>query len=316
MQNKVFVIDVNSKPVLPTCSARARLLLKQGKADVECMIPFTIRLRKVIDKSVGDFGIGIDDGSRHVGVAIVNSLTNEAVFVGEIKLRQDVKRLVKQRAQCRRARRLRNLRHRQPRFDNRIGCNLPPSIRTRKESIIRFVKDMQKRVSITYGTVEEVFFNHAKYRWGRQFSLTEIGKKYLREQLNVLGLDIEVVEGWMTAGWRKRTGVSKSHENDAAVILGKQNKVFLPLVRYMILPRRTKIWERNPAKKCSEKLGFRHWDIIKASRAKKSVIGCVRSLKEKTLTLRTAQDDSYAVVYSKSHLLWRPDGLVYLPVIS
>jgi hypothetical protein len=315
MSNKVFVVDAEGKPLLPTSPARARLLLKRGKADTECVIPFTIRLRRAVDNPVGSFGVGIDDGSKHVGVAIVNDVTKEGVFVGEIELRQDVKRLVRQRAQYRRSRRSRKLRCRKPRFDNRINKGLTPSIRARKDSIIRFVKDMQKRVNITHATVEEVRFNHVKHQWGKWFSLVEIGKMYLREQLNNLGLSVEVVEGWMTAGWRKVTNTSKSHGTDAAVILSKQDKVILPKIRFMILPRRSRVWEENPTRKYDERLGFQHWDIVKASRAGKSIIGCVRSLKAKVLTLRTVKDRNFVASYSKSRLLWRPDGLIYLPIV-
>lgn len=312
MQNAVFVIDAEGRPLLPTRPARARLLLKRGKADVECIAPFTIRLRRTIENPVGEFGVGIDDGSKHVGIAIVNMHTREAVFAGQIELRQDVSRLVRQRAQYRRSRRSRKLRHRQPRFKNRSGSKLPPSIRARKETVLRFVKDMQKRVNITYAAVEEVSFNHAKYRWGRQFSLVEVGKAFLREQLGLLGLDVETVEGWMTANWRKQTGTPKSHGADAAVVIGKDIKIELPSARCIILPRRTRIWQSNPTKKRDERYGFRHYDIVKSERAGKKVLGCVRSLKEKALTLRTTRDSNYAVSYSKSRLLWRPDGLVYL----
>jgi len=258
--------------------------------------------------------VGIDDGAKYVGVAIVNDLTNEAVFIGEIRLRQNVKRLMKQRAQYRRTRRSRNLRHRQPRFSNRIGKKLVPSIRARKESILRFVKDMKKRINITHATVEEVSFNHRKYRWGKQFSLVEIGKTYLREQLEAIGLDVEVVEGWMTAEWRKITNISKSHGADAVVILGKEKVISLLITHFVILPRRTRVWQNNPTKKHDEFLGFQHWDIVKATRAGKKVIGCVRSLKMRQMGLRTVKDDNYLVSYSKSRLFWRPDGLVYLPM--
>ena len=315
MPNKVFVVNAGGKPLLPTCQARARILLKQGKAKVESMYPFTIRLLRVVDNPVGSFGIGIDDGSKHVGVAVVNDVTNEAVFIGEIELRQDVKRLVKQRAQYRRSRRSRKLRHRKPRFNNRIGSKLPPSIRTRKESAVRFARDMQKRVNITHATVEEVSFDHYSHRWGKQFSLVEIGKVYLREQLGALGLDVEVVKGWMTANWRKATNTPKSHGNDAAVILGKQEKIVLLEVHYVILPRRSRTWEGNPTKRHDERFGFRHWDIVKATRAGKIVVGCVRSLKEKQLALRMPKDSNFLVSYSKSRQVWRPDGLVYLPAI-
>jgi len=279
------------------------------------MMPFMIRLLRVIEDPVGSFGVGIDDGSVHVGVAVVNDVTNEAVFVGEIKLRQDVKRLVKQRAQYRHSRRSRKLRHRKPRFNNRIGSKLPPSIRARKESIVRFVSDMQTRVNITHATVEEVSFNHRDHRWGKHFSRVEVGKVFLREQLGALGLDVEPVKGWMTANWRKVTDTPKSHGTDAAVILGKESKIEMPAMRYVLLPRRGRVWGANPTRKHEERFGFRHWDIVKAERAGKKVVGCVRSLKTKQLALRTVKDSNYVVSYSKSHLLWRPDGLVYLPAI-
>jgi hypothetical protein len=312
MPNKVFVVDAQGKPLLPTTAARARLLLKRNRADVECMVPFTIRLKRVINSPTGEFSLGIDDGSKHVGVVIVNSYTNKAVFVGEIRLRQNVSRLVKQRAQYRRTRRSRKLRYRQPRFKNRRGSKLLPSIRTRKESIIRFVKDMLKRIRISQVSIEEVSFNHAKHRWGRQFSLVEIGKFFLREQLVSLGLNVEVVVGWMTAKWRKQTDTSKSHGSDAVVIVGKETKIGLPDIKYTILPRRTRVWQGNPTKKHNERFGFRHYDIVKAERAGRKVVGSVRSLKEKRLALRTSKHNNYNVSYSKSHLLWRPNGLIYL----
>ena len=314
-QDKVFVIDIRGNPLLPTCSARARLLLAHNKANVECVLPFTIRLCRVVEDPVGQFGIGIDDGSRHVGIAIVNDLTHDAVFVGEIELRQDVKRLVRQRAKYRRARRSRNLRHRKKRVDNRIGYGLAPSIRARKDTTLRCIEDMQRRVNITHATVEEVSFNHVVNRWGKQFSLVETGKAYLRNGIVSLGLEVEVVEGWMTANWRKATGTPKSHGVDAAVILGKMEKVGLPLTHFVILPRRTRVWRENPTKKHAEYLGFCHWDVVKAVRAHKCVVGCVRSLKVKALTLRICEDNNFPVSYTKSRLLWRPGGLVYLPMV-
>lgn len=46
----VFVIDSEGTPLLPTNSARARILLKQGKAKVYSVVPFTIQLnRKIVN---------------------------------------------------------------------------------------------------------------------------------------------------------------------------------------------------------------------------------------------------------------------------
>jgi hypothetical protein len=83
----------------------------------------------------------------------------------------------------------------------------------------------------------------------------------------------------------------------------------------MIIPRRTKVWENNPTKTCVEKKGLRHWDIVKAKHRRLGiVVGSVRSLKEKCITLRTNFDNNFSVSYSKTSLLWRPVGLVYFQI--
>ena len=119
MTPKVFVIDKEGKPCLPTHPARARKLLRNGKAKVIRVVPFTIQLNRVIENPVGSFTVGIDDGAKNVGIAIVNETTREVVFRGTIQLRQDVSLKIKQRAQYRRARRTRKYRHRKARFLNR-----------------------------------------------------------------------------------------------------------------------------------------------------------------------------------------------------
>ncbi len=67
---KVFVIDSEGQPCLPTKPRRARQLLDQGKATVKQVVPFTIKLNRKIDKPVGEFEVGVDDGAKHVGIAV------------------------------------------------------------------------------------------------------------------------------------------------------------------------------------------------------------------------------------------------------
>jgi lipopolysaccharide export LptBFGC system permease protein LptF len=133
----VFVLDYEGKPLLPTHPARARKLLNQNKAKIKQVVPFTIQLNKTVKNPVGEFEVGIDDGAKHVGIAIKNNKTNEIVFRGQLDHRQDVSRKVEQRRNYRRSRRTRKLRYRQPRFSNRIRSKIAPSIRQRKEAIIR-----------------------------------------------------------------------------------------------------------------------------------------------------------------------------------
>src|SRR5579859_564904 len=135
---KVFVIDAASKPLLPTHPARARQLLAQGKATLEQMLPFTIRLRRVVDGPVRPLVVGVDDGAKEVGIAVVDEEGQEVVLAGTIRLRQDVPGKMEQRKNYRRVRRSRKLRHRQPRFHRRKAKGwLAPTIRQKQDSIVR-----------------------------------------------------------------------------------------------------------------------------------------------------------------------------------
>ena len=175
---KVFVIDKEGKPCLPTHPARARKLLRLGKAKVYQVIPFTIQLERVIENPIGSFTIGVDDGAKEVGIALVNERTREVVFRGNIQLRQDVSRKIKQRAQYRRTRRRRKLRHRKARFFNRKQTQPLPSIRQRKESIIRVIKEIKKVINVTSAVIEQGIFDVAKLQAGRQL----VGKEFQQSE--------------------------------------------------------------------------------------------------------------------------------------
>jgi len=146
----------------------------------------------------------------------------------------------------------------------------------------------------------------------RQFrypSQTQQGKYYLFGRLKELYGDVRVCYGWMTAKARKRLGLSKDHHSDAAAMLDASD---YNTVVYSVKPKRTKVWKDNPTKKCTEKNGFRHYDVVKSShRRLGSVVGSVSSLKKTCMTLRSTSDSSLAVSYKKSRLLYRPQGLIY-----
>ena len=392
---KVFVVDANGTPLLPTHPARSRKLLRVGRAKVIKVVPFTIQLTRVVDNPVGSFTVGIDDGAKKAGVAIVNEHNQEVVFQGEITLRQDVSRKLTQRATYRRGRRTRNLRYREPRFNNRKQMTPLPSIRQRKDSIVRWITDMMKRVNITKAIIEEGQFDtsslaagyklvgiefqqseyegrnwRAKVLWRDKYQCQHCkskdnlqahhikqrkdngsnrvsngltlcekchedlhkglwqlnikpkffqypmylmqGKYYLREQIRLLGIEIETVCGWMTALWRNQIGLDKSHSNDAVSMVCRSYLPKLLSLSWLIKPKRTKIWDNNPTKTCNEKNGFRHYDIIKAKhRTKGIVVGSIKSLRKCGMTLRTSFDNNFPVSYKKSRLLQRPQGLVY-----
>jgi len=103
----------------------------------------------------------------------------------------------------------------------------------------------------------------------------------------------------------------KKHSNDAISMVCNENPI-INCLEWIIKPRRTKIWENNPTKTCNERNGFKHYDLVKvAHRTKGNVIGSIRSLKVKAITLRTKWDDNFPVSYSKAKLLQRFNGLIY-----
>ena len=170
---KVFVIDVESKPCLPCHPARARKLLRDGKAKLVSVVPFTIQLIRIVNNPVGSFTVGVDDGAKEVGLSVVNEYTKEAIFAGAIRLRQDVSKKMLQRKQYRRTRRSRILRYREARFDNRKQVMPPPSIRTRKESVLRVLQDLGKKLNITKAVVEQGQFDISSLSAGRKLNGVE-----------------------------------------------------------------------------------------------------------------------------------------------
>jgi len=394
---KIFVIDAEGKPCLPCHPARARKLLRDGKAKLVVVVPFTIQLNRIVDNPVGSFTGGIDDGSKEAGIAIINEHTKEVVFAGTIKLRQDVTRKMLQRQQYRRTRRNRKTRYRKARFNNRGSAGwIAPTIKQKKDSILRVIKDLIKRINITKVVIEQGMFDtsslvagkklegkeyqipnyegrnfRAKVLWRDKYSCQhckssnnlhahhiryksqggtdtasngitlcekchkelheglwmlknkprhfkypahlQIGKKYLVKSLIKIGISVETCLGFMTSYWRKNINLPKTHFNDAIAMVCKN---YIPKIiskNYLIIPKRKKIWENNPARTCLEKMGFKHWDLIKAiHRTRGVVIGSIRCLSSKVIVLRTQWSDNFPVSYKKSNFLWRFAGIVYV----
>jgi len=101
----------------------------------------------------------------------------------------------------------------------------------------------------------------------------------------------------MTKEWRLFLDLSKKHSNDVIVLVCRKAKPIVNSLEWIIKPRRTKIWKNNPSKKCTEKNGFRHFDIVKAKyKTRGVVIGSIRSLKAKRIALRTKFDNKFHII--------------------
>ena len=115
----VYVLDMNGQPLMPTSRfGKVRRMLRDKKAKVVKRCPFTIRLLyEPKTKIVQDVVLGVDTGSKHVGVACVSN--DKVLYQAQVELRDDIKKKMGSRRMYRRGRRQRKTRYRKPRFLNR-----------------------------------------------------------------------------------------------------------------------------------------------------------------------------------------------------
>ena len=156
----VFVLDTNRKPLAPCHPARARKLLKIGKAKIFKKYPFTIILEKEAkEENEGEYRLKIDYGSRQTGLAILKN-NKEVIWLAQTEHRTDIKEKLDTRRGHRRFRRSR-LRYRKPRFNNRKKPKgwIPPSLQSRVDNIQSWVEKLRKFVPLTHISYENVKFD-------------------------------------------------------------------------------------------------------------------------------------------------------------
>ena len=136
----VYVINKNGKPLMPCKSAKARKLLRDGKAKIVNRCPFTIQLQWFCEENVQAVTLGIDKGSHQTGLCSVGF--GQILFSGIINHRTDIKDKMTARRGNRCQRRSRKW-YRPKRFLNRAASKrsgrLPPSIFANANEVIRVV---------------------------------------------------------------------------------------------------------------------------------------------------------------------------------
>lgn len=160
----VYVINIDNKPLMPTSNAKARILLKQNKAKVKELKPFTIQLLyKTETEYTQEITLGIDSGYANVGFSAITN--KKELIVGELKLLQGMKERLLARAMYRRIRRNR-LRYRKPRWNNRVKSKqkgwLAPSLQHKLDSHIKFINYLYSILPITKCIVEVANFDIQK----------------------------------------------------------------------------------------------------------------------------------------------------------
>lgn len=160
---RVPVINMRGESLMPTTPAKARHLLKQGKAKVIRCNPFVIQLNYATGEATQPITLGVDAGYSHIGFSAI--FNKKELFSGEVTLRKDVSKKLSKRQMYRRNKRNR-LWYREPRFLNRISSKkkgwLAPSIQHRLDSHIRLVEKIKSLLPISKIIIEVASFDTQK----------------------------------------------------------------------------------------------------------------------------------------------------------
>ena len=189
MVQRVFVLDTHRKPLSPCHPARARELLRKGKAAVFRRVPFTIILKYVPKGEPTPVRVKLDPGSRITGIAltmrrhpkglvsleVTRRGKDEVVWAAELEHKGlEVKTKLEKRRAVRRSRRNRKTRYRPAtrfpsetlvplgaRFLNRRRKKgwLPPSIESRIGNVVSWVNRLRRWASVGGIAMELVKFD-------------------------------------------------------------------------------------------------------------------------------------------------------------
>jgi len=157
-----FVLNKHGQPLMPCSTAKARRLLRDKKAKVVGVLPFTIQLIHGSSGYKQPVVAGMDTGSKVIGTAAVAN--GRTVYQAETFLRgEEIKRKMEQRRMYRRSRRGRKTRYRKPRFLNRAASRrtdrLAPSVKHKLEAHLREKKHLESILPISYWHVETASFD-------------------------------------------------------------------------------------------------------------------------------------------------------------
>ena len=157
----VYVLNKNGLPLMPTHKlGKVRHLLKDDKAKIVKRNPFTIQLKYECENHVQPVTLGIDAGSKHIGLCA--STKKEELYCSDVEIRNDIVELLSIRREIRRTRQ-NHLRYRPVRFNNRNASKpkgwLAPSVMQKIESHLKVVEEVYKIIPISTIIVEVASFD-------------------------------------------------------------------------------------------------------------------------------------------------------------
>ena len=157
----VYVLNKDGLPLMPTHKlGKVRHLLKEGRAMIVKRNPFTIKLNYECNNYVQNITLGVDAGSKHIGLSA--STTKDELYCSDVELRNDIVELLSTRRENRNNRR-QHLRYRPARFNNRVSSKkegwLAPSVKQKINSHLKVIEDVHKILPINKIRIEVASFD-------------------------------------------------------------------------------------------------------------------------------------------------------------
>lgn len=161
----VYVLNRDGQPLMPTgrCG-KVRRLLRDKKAKAVKRCPFTIQLLYEAETNTQLITLGVDAGSKHIGVSAATE--DKVLYEADVELRDDIVKLLGARREQRSARRNRKTRYRKPRFNNRKRTDgwLAPSVQQKVDCHLQVIANMHKLLPITKVVIEAASFDIQKIK--------------------------------------------------------------------------------------------------------------------------------------------------------
>ena len=202
----VYVQDREGSPLMPTeRNGWVAYALKHGEAKIVRGDTFTIRLLRDSTRYLQEVTLGVDVGSKHIGLSA--STKAKKLYTAQVELRGDVTGLLTARREFRRARRgSKHNWYRPPRFNNRKKENgeLPPSIRHKADSHVRAINNVLKILPVVRINIEIGKFDSQKLK-NKSIS----GEEYQKGTL---------------AGWENLKAYAKWRDGYKCRVCGKSNR--------------------------------------------------------------------------------------------
>ena len=158
----VYVISLDGQPLMPTERyGHVRRMLNKKLAKVKRLEPFTIQLLYETTEFTQPVDLGIDAGSKVIGVSACTE--TKELYAAEVELRTDITEKLSERRELRKFRRYRKTRFRKCRFLNRVRTKqkgwLAPSVEAKISTHLEVVRKVMEILPITHITVETASFD-------------------------------------------------------------------------------------------------------------------------------------------------------------